>query len=585
MTRGDNLNSSEQAITVTVYGLTPPAHTFVSSGESIQAAIDAADLGDLIMVEPGVYNESVIMWKPVRLQGAGAGSTMINATKRPTELLVAWREKMDSLFAMRPRVVDSLPNQLDGADGFTTSEGAAITVLGRDTNGNRGFLSNSSRVDGFGITGGDVGGGILVNGYAHDLEISNNNVYGNSGTLHGGIRVGVPYLELQPPQAEPGENNSTYELNTGVSIHHNAVTRNGGLGGAGGGISLSTGSDQYRVSNNFVCGNFTKGDGGGIAHLGLSDNGQIRDNKVLYNQSFNQAVTVSGGGVFVGGEPVIVEFIELDNPDQLSTGSGSVDIRDNLIQGNSAAAGHGGGIRTQYVNGWDIGITGDRPKWYRIRILDNVIVNNHTGWAGGGISLHNTVKGVLRRNTVAHNDSTATVGGLIVNNLSAKQPAGIATEPHSIALAAAIAQYDGNNTDRDWSTPAMGNPNDNIVVENRSFNYEVVGGDARLSPILAQANVGDCDAGAVYWDYDARILSHRAVDSGVAGGPTGADPGFVAPYCNGGRTLASPPPGPMFALPALDEGGNAWIDVRFGPLTPVWPADGTALPFSYEVTP
>ena len=510
---------------------------------------------------------------------------MINATKRPTELLVAWREKMDSLFAMRPRVVDSLPNQLDGADGFTTSEGAAITVLGRDTNGSRGFLSNSSRIDGFGITGGDVGGGILINGYAHNLEVSNNNVYGNSGTLHGGIRVGVPYLELQPPQAEPGENNSTYELNTGVSIHHNAVTRNGGLGGAGGGISLSTGSDQYRVSNNFVCGNFTKGDGGGIAHLGLSDNGQIRDNKVLYNQSFNQAVTVSGGGVFVGGEPVIVEFIELDNPNQLSTGSGSVDIRDNLIQGNSAAAGHGGGIRTQYVNGWDIGITGDRPKWYRIRILDNVIVNNHTGWAGGGISLHNTVKGVLRRNTVAHNDSTATVGGLIVNNLSAKQPAGIATEPHSIALAAAIAQYDGNNTDRDWSTPAMGNPNDNIVVENRSFNYEVVGGDARLSPILAQANVGDCDARAVYWDYDARILSHRAVDSGVAGGPTGADPGFVAPYCNGGRTLASPTPGPMFALPALDEGGNAWIDVRFGPLTPVWPADGTALPFSYEVTP
>ena len=585
VTRGDNLNSSEQAITVTVYGLTPPAHTFVSSGESIQAAIDAANLGDLIMVEPGVYNESVIMWKPVRLQGAGAGSTMINATKRPTEILAAWRQKMDDLFALRPREVDSLPNQLDGAAGFTTSEGAAITVLGRDTNGSRGFLSNSSRIDGFGITGGDVGGGILINGYAHNLEVSNNNVYGNSGTLHGGIRVGVPYLELQPPQAEPGENNSTYELNTGVSIHHNAVTRNGGLGGAGGGISLSTGSDQYRVSNNFVCGNFTKGDGGGIAHLGLSDNGQIRDNKVLYNQSFNQAVTVSGGGVFVGGEPVIVEFIELDNPNQLSTGSGSVDIRDNLIQGNSAAAGHGGGIRTQYVNGWDIGITGDRPKWYRIRILDNVIVNNHTGWAGGGISLHNTVKGVLRRNTVAHNDSTATVGGLIVNNLSAKQPAGIATEPHSIALAAAIAQYDGNNTDRDWSTPAMGNPNDNIVVENRSFNYEVVGGDARLSPILAQANVGDCDARAVYWDYDARILSHRAVDSGVAGGPTGADPGFVAPYCNGGRTLASPTPGPMFALPALDEGGNAWIDVRFGPLTPVWPADGTALPFSYEVTP
>ena len=583
VTRGDSGNSSEQAITVTVYGLTPPAHAFVSPGESIQAAIDAADRGDLIMVEPGDYNESVIMWKPVRLQGAGAGSTTINATKRPTEILAAWRQKMDDLFALRPREVDSLPNQLDGAAGFTTSEGAAITVLGRNNSGNRSFSNHPSRIDGFGITGGDVGGGILVNGYAHNLEVSNNNVYGNSGTLHGGIRVGVPFLELEPPRAEPGENNSTYELNTGVRIHHNAVTRNGGLGGAGGGISLSTGSDQYRVSDNFVCGNFTKGDGGGIAHLGLSDRGVISGNKVFYNQSFNQAVTVSGGGVFVGGEPVIREFLELDNPDQLSTGSGSVDITSNRIQGNQAAAGYGGGIRTQYVNGWDVGITGDRPKWYRIRILDNVIVNNQTGWSGGGISLHNTVKGILRRNTVAHNDSTATVGGLVVNNLSTQQPAGIATEPHSIALAAAIAQYDGNRSDREFSTPWLGNPNDNVVWENRSFNYEVVGGDARLSPVLTQANVGDCDPNAEYWDYDARILSWRATDSGSIG-PTSADPGFGdTAFCNGGRTLTTPPPGPMFALPALDEGGNAWIDVRFGPLTPYNP--DAPPPWSYEVTP
>ena len=240
-------------------------------------------------------------------------------------------------------------------------------------------------------------------------------------------------------------------------------------------------------------------------------------------------------------------------------------------------------IRTQYVNGWDVGITGDRPKWYRIRILDNVIVNNQTGWSGGGISLHNTVKGILRRNTVAHNDSTATVGGLVVNNLSTQQPAGIATEPHSIALAAAIAQYDGNRSDREFSTPWLGNPNDNVVWENRSFNYEVVGGDARLSPVLTQANVGDCDPNAEYWDYDARILSWRATDSGSIG-PTSADPGFgETAFCNGGRTLTTPPPGPMFALPALDEGGNAWIDVRFGPLTPYNP--DAPPPWSYEVTP
>ncbi len=583
VTRADNLNSSEQAITVTVYGLNPPAHTFVSSGQSIQTAIDNAARGDLIMVEPGVYNESVIMWKPVLLQGAGAGSTMINAVKRPTQVLIDWRDKMDGLFAMRPREVDSLPNQLDGAAGYTVSEGAAITVLGRNTDGNRGFSSHDSRIDGFGVTGGDVGGGILVNSYADNLEISNNHVYGNHGSYHGGIRIGQPFLELPAPKSEPGENKSTYELNTGLNIHNNAVTQNGGLGGAGGGISLSAGSDLYTVSENFVCGNFTTGDGGGIGHLGLSDGGRILNNTIVHNQSFNQAVAVSGGGVFIGGEPVVVEFLELDNPDALSTGSGDVLVRFNHIQGNQAGAGHGGGIRTQFVNGKDIGVTGDRPKWYSLRILDNVIVNNVAASSGGGISLHNTVKGTIRRNTIAHNDSTATVGGLIVNNLSAKQPAGISTESHSAALATAIAQYDGNNSDQEFSTPFMGNPRDNILWENRSFNYEVGGVDgttAQLSPVLSQTSVGECVDGAVYWDLDARVDDWRALDSG-APSPTSTDPGFAAAYCNGGRTLATTP-GPMFALPALDEGGNAWIDVRFGPLTRAWP-EGSA-PWSYEVT-
>ena len=74
-----------------------------------------------------------------------------------------------------------------------------------------------------------------------------------------------------------------------------------------------------------------------------------------------------------------------------------------------------------------------------------------------------------------------------------------------------------------------------------------------------------------------------------------ADPPFVAgtSYCNGGRTLLNPGmdtttgifrPGPMSPLPALDEGGNAWIDVRFGPLTRDWPIE-TTTPWSYVVAP
>ena len=51
---------------------------------------------------------------------------------------------------------------------------------------------------------GIAGGGIYVNGWAHKLEIANNRIYGNAGALHGGVRVGVPYLEIPgyPGQVE-----------------------------------------------------------------------------------------------------------------------------------------------------------------------------------------------------------------------------------------------------------------------------------------------------------------------------------------------------------------------------------------------
>ena len=42
---------------------------------------------DLILVRPGIYNEMVVMWKPVQLQGCGEGSTVINAVKAPADKL------------------------------------------------------------------------------------------------------------------------------------------------------------------------------------------------------------------------------------------------------------------------------------------------------------------------------------------------------------------------------------------------------------------------------------------------------------------------------------------------------------------
>ncbi len=88
---------------------------------------------------------------------------------------------------------------------------------------------------------------MLVNGYAHYLEISNNKIYTNSGTYAGGIQVG--HAGAAAPFTDENAHNDH------VAIHNNMVTQNASNEtGGGGGIVLGTGSDNYSVTNNFIAG-------------------------------------------------------------------------------------------------------------------------------------------------------------------------------------------------------------------------------------------------------------------------------------------------------------------------------------------
>jgi hypothetical protein len=557
---------------------TSPTRRVVQPGQTIQQQIDASNPGDLILVPPGTYDELVVMNKKVRLQGWGAPSTVIQAAKRPAEKLQAWRDKVAALLAAD--TFDLLPGQETGfsvpnnePDLFNTEEAPGILVVAAaaaKTNGAQPFDNvRNARIDGLTITGADHGGGIFVNGYARFLEISNNRVVGNYGTFGGGIRVGHPNL-TDPTVVAAADNQYggyTNALNNGVQIHHNHVAQNGAAGEAGGGVSMCTGSHNYRVTGNYVCGNFTMGNGGGITHLGRSNNGVIEDNTVIFNQSFNQGIGVSGGGIFVGGAASLA-------PDRPSPGTGNVTVSANLIEGNLAGAGDGGGLRAEFVNGLDILRTPNNANpWYQLSVVNNMVVNNVAGLAGGGLSLQDTVRSHLSNNTVANNDSTGTAGAAFtpgVSNHSNAQPAGIVSRAHSTLLfntignGAAVAQYK-----REFSNPTMQN---NIVWHNRSFYWEIT------SPTTFQLLPR---AGSPYWDLAVVGTSNPAhqlsptyslltdlTGYGGANNITG-DPDFVAETFNGdrGQTIQMPELTTSIATAAaLDEGGN-WIDVRFGPLS------------------
>ena len=767
ITAGNGLQSID-AVTVTIGGKTP---SHVNALNTIQSAIDGAAPGDLIIVDPTctttgttpqsapcsgsalhsgtptqtatqvVHSEMILMWKPVRLQGVGAASSIIEANAIPAgKLLDPWRRHVNCLFGLSlqgvplgttpgnggtPVVYDSnntyscpdtsipgdtwkyfvgqinvpqvdripleavtgwdatingnLAEQLQEPSLMGAYEGAGITVLSKgvwvptgvnpwtdgsesggyplsalllqdvpaelpavpaqsshcnDVGGNpypSNFMCNPSSIDGLTVRDASQGGGgIFVHGWGHNVQIANNRIYNNAGTLSGGITVGQgefpPGLTVSsvtngvgqqaildaPPSClntigmtvDQAGTHLPYCLDLNVNVHNNYVTSNSGLGdelfsgtlAGGGGVSFCTGADYYEFNYNWVCGNISSAEGGGVAHLGFIYNGDMEHNSIVLNQSTNPTIATNGGGIMVMGtpdtDPVCGTQADQDCPPGLSDGTGpGLVINANLLQGNAAESGSGGGIRLQQVNGTDVSTFPSRPDhWNSVAITNNIIVNNLAGWDGAGISLQDSLNVTIRNNTVANNDSLASSGVLTqsLGTPDSSAPAGACVQPNHTT--ASCPQSSGVTSVQNstlltttftnltikcpfgntypclgFSDPMLEN---NIISQNRAF-YLGVGrtGPGNLNQqnlvTLFSANGaaapvqtvwGQCSAGVSYWDIGVRgDTGPGNHSSGFRLRPTysllddpndysfngshnrGMNPGFMGPYCNGSR--------------------------------------------------
>jgi IPT/TIG domain len=758
-----NGRQSIDTVTVTIGGKAP---THVSANQSIQSAIDAAAPGDLIIVDPtcttvgttntatcsisalhattptqkasvGAHQEMVLMWKPVRLQGVGAASSIIDANATPAgKLLDPWRRHVNCLFGLTLQGVPTLglatgvtappydsptdtannggpytcPDTTNGPWNYFTTptthnvpqidripleavvgwdatlngnlaeqlqepalmgayEGAGITVLSKgvwtspgeniwnDGAGTPGgfpadalllqdvpafppavpqqnsyctspgtttelnpnpypsnFECNPSSIDGLTIRDSSQGGGgIFAHGWAHNLQIANNRVYNNAGTLSGGIAVGqgeFPQAQTitsvtggvgqqsllsSPPSCQNSNVLNTelpFCLDLNVNVHNNSITANSSLGdelfsgtlSGGGGATFCTGADYYKFNFNWVCGNLASGEGGGLVHLGFIYNGDIEHNSIVLNQSDNPTIPTNGGGIQIMGtpdtDPVCGNLIDTDCPPGVSDGTGpGLVINANLIQGNMAESGSGGGIRLQQVNGTEVSLFPNTPAaWNSVTVTNNMIVNNVAGWDGAGISLQDSLNVAIINNTIASNDALASSGVLTQSigtplssspagncviagtQTSCPQSAGVTSALHSTLLSATITAPltcpNGQPNCQAFSNPLLEN---NLIWQNRSFQIGVgsLGSTTQnqqnlvtLSPTLAQTFSGSCATGASYWDIGVRgdtgPGNHNSGfslnptysvldDTGYASTNLATNPSFVTQYCNGSR--------------------------------------------------
>jgi len=344
----------------------------VAAGHSIQAAIDLAVKGDVVIVAEGTYKERLdFKGKAITVQSTAptnktvVAATIIDGDKLGSVVVFKSSEKAASAlkgFTLTNGTGDSVP----GAAALTFGGGVYCYNASAPTLAYNLISKNTS----------SCGAGVYCNNSSPILThntISDNKTPGGYPALGGGVfcdqgsSPALTYNTISRNFATGGGGVSC-DHNSSPTLTHNTISAN--VADYGGGVSSGGGSNPT-ISGNTISGNSSAGGGGGVYCNNCSP--ILTGNAI----SANEAAGFPGAG---GG---------------VSCYYSSPTLTSNVISGNTAKSG-GGGV---YCNS-------SSPNLTNNTIAGNSAANGPLATYGGGVDCYASSSPILTNNTLSGNSAT-----------------------------------------------------------------------------------------------------------------------------------------------------------------------------------